>query len=349
MNPALRALALAGTAAALLGSTLAAPAQAVSRVELQPDDLSRGSDIAVPHVEGDEFVDGERRIDVGADRAYLLGRAGKSFLLGTSNEAGSADLRIVRVKADDTVTVIKRGVPFFEMRLSENGRFLVHAGRGTQKAVSIRVYSAQTGKLKAEKSFASAPTVVAMDGTGVLLSSWSSGVRSWDIRTGAITRIAKRPANFVDVGNDLLATYTEDPYDGGCVVLGRLSSPSTRLWKSCRERIEAISPDGELMATVAILSDGIGPSEVWERETDGTLLGTYSTGWFGRIGFEDDSDLLLAVNGSSQAATVRCSEGDCENASDPVRVQQPRLGPDPSAAQNISVERRPLSRKPTRS
>ena len=130
-----------------------------------------------------------------------------------------------------------------------------------------------------------------MDGPRVLLSSWAkgrrSGVRSWDTTTGTVTRITRRPANIVDIGNDLLASYTKDPYLDGCVVLTTLSDPKTRLWKSCTERIDAISPDGDRMATVHILSDGIGPGEVWEREIDGTLLGDYTTGWFGRIGFED--------------------------------------------------------------
>jgi hypothetical protein len=112
---------------------------------------------------------------------------------------------------------------------------------------------------------------------------------------------------------------------GGCVRLTRLTSPTVTLWKSCRERIVAFSPNGERMATVHILSDGIGPNEVREREIDGTLLGDYSTGWFGTITFETSTNLLLDVNGDTLSATVRCSEGDCENATDPMAVKQPRL------------------------
>jgi hypothetical protein len=186
-----------------------------------------------------------------------------------------------------------------------------------------------------------------MAGPRVLLSSWvagDTGVRSWDITTDAITKISRKPANIVDVGNDLLATYTKDPYLGGCVRLTRLSSPSTRLWKSCTERIVAFSPDGERMATVHILSDGIGPNGVQEREIDGTLLGDYATAWFGQIAFESNTNLLLEVNGDTMASTVRCSEGVCENASDPVRVRQPRV-----PSQNMSVDNRVVSVNPTRS
>jgi hypothetical protein len=113
-------------------------------------------------------------------------------------------------------------------------------------------------------------------------------------------------------------------------VLSRLSDPQDRLWKSCDERIESFSPDGRRMATVHILSDGIGPGAVAERELDGSLLGDYTTGWFGRIGFESNTNLLLEVNGDTLAATVRCSEGSCENATDPVGVQEPRISPEPA-------------------
>jgi hypothetical protein len=333
MTSALRARArdaAAATAAALLlGCTaLAAPTQAAAPTDLQPEDLPRGADIAIAHIADGDFVHGDRTIDVGGERAFLIGRSGKGWLVGTSNEAGIGQYRILRVGPDDSVTVIKRGISFFEATLSENGRFFVHVGRGTRKAVPIRVFSARTGKLKAEKDFANYPDVVGMDGSRVLLSSWergNTGIRSWDIRTDAIVRISRKPANIVDLENGLLATYTKDPYMGGCVRLTRLTSPTVTLWKSCRERIVAFSPDGERMATVHILSDGIGPNEVREREIDGTLLGDYSTGWFGTITFETSTNLLLDVNGDTLSATVRCSEGDCENATDPVAVKQPRL------------------------
>lgn len=330
MTSALRALALAASTAALVGTALMVPAQAAAPVDLQPEDLARGSDIAVPHIENGDFVDGDRTVDVGGSRAYLLGKAGKAWLVGTSDENGGGKFRIVRVKADDTTTVIKRGISFFELKLSENGRYFVHPGRGGRKALPIRVFSSRTGKLKIEKDFANFPEVMGMDGPRVLLSTWSTGdtgIKSWDTTTGTITQLTKRPANIVDIGNDLLASYTKDPYMNGCMVLSKLSDPKTKLWKSCSERIESFSPDGDRMATVHILSDGIGPGEVWEREADGTLLGDYKTGWFGRIGFENDTDLLLEVNGDTQASTVRCSEGSCENATDPVAVQEPRLSP----------------------
>ena len=326
MTSAVRALALAA-ATTLFGTALMAPAQAAP-VDLQPEDLPRGSDVAIAHIEDGDLVDGDRRVDVGGDRAYLLGKTGRAWLVGTSDENGGGKFRIVRVRPDDTTTVIKRGISFFELKLSENGRYFVHAGRGSRKAIPVKVFSSRTGKLKSEQDFANYPTVLGMDGPRVLLSTWvrgDTGITSWDTTTGELTKISRRPANLIDISNDLLASYTKDPYEGGCTVVSRLSDPSARLWRSCTDRVAAFAPDGDRMATIGILSDGIGPGVVNEREIDGTMISDYSTGWFGQIGFESDTFLLLEINGDTQASTARCSEGSCENATDPVAVQQPRL------------------------
>lgn len=326
MTSALRALALAATAT-LFGTALMVPAQAAAPVDLQPEKLTRGADITVPHIEGGDFVDGDRTVDVGGSRAYLLGRSGRAWLVGTSDENGAGKFRIVRVKTDGSTKVIKRGVSFFDLRLSQNGRYFVLSGRGNRKALPIRVFSARTGALKTEQDFANYPTVLGMDGSRVLVSTWEAGLRSWDTTTGAMTTITRRPAHLVDIGNDLLTTFTKDPYRGGCLVLSRLSNPKIRVWRSCTERVEAISPDGKQMATVGILSDGIGPSTVQVREINGRALSTYTTVWFGRIAFENNTDLLLEVNGGERSATVRCDGARCENATDPVAVQSPRLSP----------------------
>lgn len=327
MHSALRAAAITATAT-LFGTALMVPAQAAAPVDLQPQDLTRGADIAVPHIEDGDFVDGDNIVDVGGARAYLLGKSGRAWLVGTSDKSGSGKYRIVRVRADDTTKVIKRGLSFFELELSQNGRYFVHPGRGNRKTRPIRVFSSRTGDLKTEKDFANYPTVLGMDGPRVLLSTWTTGdtaITSWDTTNGTTTKISKRPANLIDIRNDLLASYTKDPYDGGCMVVSRLSNPKTRVWKSCTERVAAFSPDGKRMATIGILSDGIGPSVVQERSIDGSLLSSYKTGWFGRIAFESNTDLLLDVNGDTRSSTVRCSEGTCENATDPVAVQSPRL------------------------
>lgn len=341
---------VAGATAAPLvlvaGAVLAAPA-AAAPTTLQPEDLPRGADISIPHIDDGDFVDGDRRVEIGGHHVTLIGRTGTSWLVGRSGSDGRSKMRIIRIKADDTTTVIKRGVSYFSARLSKNGRFLIVPGR-PGRATPVKVFAARTGKLRAERGFAHYPQVLGMDGRRVLLSAWETGVSWWDIRTDTVTRVTARPANTADVRLDLLAVFTKDPYRGGCVKLTRLSSPGVKLWRSCTERIESISPDGERMATVDLLADGIGPGAVWERELDGALLGEYRTGWFGAIEFENRTDLLLEVNGETRASIVRCSEGECENASDPVPVQAPRVVAG-QPRQNISVEKRVVSVKPTRS
>ena len=103
----------------------------------------------------------------------------------------------------------------------------------------------------------------------------------------------------------------------------RLSDRSDTVWKSCRDRVAAFSPDGTQMLTFHILTDGLGPGEIHLREVDGTRLATWTTGWFSGWEWESPGTLLLDVNGRRKSATVRCTLDACENATDPVPVQAP--------------------------
>ena len=66
------------TAAVLAAAAaLAVPAQAAApTVDLQPQHLVRGADIAVPHIEDGDFVDGARRVALPGTRARVLGPSG---------------------------------------------------------------------------------------------------------------------------------------------------------------------------------------------------------------------------------------------------------------------------------
>jgi hypothetical protein len=89
------------------------------------------------------------------------------------------------------------------------------------------------------------------------------------------------------------------------------------LWTNCDERIEAVSPDGKRVATIALLSDGIGPADVMVRKIGGAPVVHYSIGgFFGRIWWETGTKLLMEANGKTQAATVRCKVEVCNRASD---------------------------------
>ena len=75
-----------------------------------------------------------------------------------------------------------------------------------------------------------------------------------------------------------------------------------RLWRSCTEQVAAFNADASRIATIGILSDGPGPGRVDARTIDGKHLGRYqvASGWFGSIGFETQTALLLEVNGRPQ-------------------------------------------------
>ena len=304
---------------ALSGTTAASAAP----IDLQPEDLKRGADVSGPHIEDRTFVDGDVRVPLPGELASIIDTVGGTSWVGTYPADGSSRTKIFRIDADGERTLLLRRVAPHDAVISTNGRRLI-AVKPSRKGATLISYSARTGKMQRTMRLRGDATPLGARGKTLYYNSWESGVHTWNVRTGALSRVTRRAANYLDLDNGLLATYTKDPYNGGCVVLAPLSDLSDRIWRSCRERIEAISPDGQRMATIDLLADGIGPSAVWERTTSGTLLGEYTTEWFGLVDFEDDEHLLLDVNGTKRAATVRCSEGICENASDPRPVESPR-------------------------
>ena len=146
---------------------------------------------------------------------------------------------------------------------------------------------------------------------------------TWRFATGRSRTVVERRGSVASIEHDLLGVDTKDPYSGGCTRLVRLSAPGTTVWTSCRDRVAAFSPDGSQMLTFHILTDGLGPGELHLRETDGTRLATWTTGWFGGWEWESTGTLLLDVNGTRRSATVRCTVDACDNATDSVRVQAP--------------------------
>lgn len=323
-----RATALLGAAllgAAVLGSPPTS-ATGAPTVPLDPARLSRGPDVAVPHVEGDDFVDGARRVDLPGSRAVLLGASGDAYVVGTTGENGIAGRKVIRVEADGSLTPLLTKVSPWDLVLSEDGSRLVAVRYGSRRASRVSVWSATTGEVLARRSFRDYPTVVAARGGKVLLSSWNRGVFWWRPGTTRTRTVTQRSGGVASITHDLLATYTDDPYEGGCTVLSRLTRPGRTLWRSCRERVDELSPDGSRMATIGILVDGIGPSSVTQRTIDGTRLATYSASWFGSFSWESPTAMLLETHGERLSATVRCDLGDCENASDPEPTVMPRRG-----------------------
>ena len=70
----------------VVGGTLLAPSAgaAVPTVDLEPQQLTRGADIAVPHIDEGDFVGGSRRVELPGTVARVIGQVGDGWLVGTS-------------------------------------------------------------------------------------------------------------------------------------------------------------------------------------------------------------------------------------------------------------------------
>ncbi len=319
----LAALAACLTTLVLTGTAVAVPAT----TEIKPGALPRGADTAIPHLEGKTVVDGDVRVRVRAAAVRLLGRSGSSYVVHTQNRDFTVS-RLVRLEADGSRTVIAEGDEgdLVEPLLASDGLRLV-AGAYRGKDTTLRVWSVATGQVEARRHFRGYPTVLDARGDQVLLGVWERGTLSWDLSTGSVVRLTKRVGGSASLEEDLLSTYTADPYQGGCAVVSRISDTGDVLWRSCTERVESFAPGGARMVTVHLLSDGIGPNQASVRTLGGRLVARYTVqGWFGGLTFESSKALLLETNGKKQATTVRCIKADCERAEDLRPVEMPRTG-----------------------
>ncbi|WP_299924196.1 hypothetical protein [uncultured Nocardioides sp.] len=322
-----RTTATALISALTVGAALAVPAQAAApTVELQPQRLARGADIAVPHIEDGVFVDGERRIELPGTEARIIGASSGGWMVGThrTNAVGERrGGRVVHVMPDGTVRTVLRGVDPAVVQVTEDGSSLLGVPDTGRSRATVKVWAVVDGTEVASRTFGGWPEVVASSGAKVLVRT-TTRTFWWNFGRDEVRRpLTRRLTGTASIEHDLLVTYTKDPYLGGCMQLVRLSRPNVKVWRSCRDRVAAISPDGTEMLTFHILTDGLGPGEIRLREVDGTRLATYSTNWFGSWGWESPGTLLLNVNGKRKSATVRCTLDACENATDPVKVRTP--------------------------
>ncbi|MFC4786677.1 hypothetical protein ACT8ZV_19535 [Nocardioides sp. MAHUQ-72] len=324
MKTSLAAVAASATAL-LLGATAPAVA-AVPETPVRPAQLERGPDMKIPHLEGRTVVDGDVRVPIEAGLVVLLGRAESSgeYVVGTSNRTGDARFRVFRVTAGGERTPLLRDIPIYGMQLSGDGTQIGLATTRTGDHTRLRVWSTTDGHREASRRFPGSVSILDLDEGRMVLGSWGPDRTFWwNSRTDATRRIAGRAGYRADIRADRVAVFTKDPYLDGCSVLSTLSAPRTTLWRSCRERVEAFNPRGTRLATVPVLTDGLGPSEVRVRRDGGRLLARYTTaGWFGALDWESAKALLLDTFGKKKAATVRCVLSDCERAT-PLRDTPP--------------------------
>ncbi len=309
--------AVAATTATLLPGLLlglAAPAAAAPDIRLRPAALERGPDVTIPHVEGTTVVDGDTRIRVRAGQVRLLGTSGRAYVVGASDRSGTDHFRVLRLTSSGGRRVVLRGVPIWDTRLSGDGTQLAWADQGRHRT-GIRVWNSRTGRLETHRRFKGAVNILDFDETRMVLGGWGPDRTFWwNTRTDQTLRIARRPGYAAKISADRVATYTHDPYDGGCSMVSTLRGHH-RVWRSCHQRVQVFSPLHGRMATIPILADGLGARDTWVRAPGGRLLAHYSARYFGVLTWETEKALLLDTNGARKAATVRCVVGDCERAS----------------------------------
>lgn len=305
---------LAAVAASFALVAPAAPAVAATTVDLsRPAQLERGDDVRIPHLEGRTVVDGDVRIDVDRHGVELLGSSGDDYVVATWNQRGRA--RVERITADGASTVLLRGRYAWSPMLSDDGGTVVTSDYARRRT-TLSAYDATDGDLVAAHRFRGSATVLDADAGQVLVGAWGPDVtHRWDLTSDTRSRVSSSVGYAGDLSADRLAVYTGDPYEGGCTLVTTPSGGGA-LWESCRQRVSTFSEDGELMATIHILSDGVGPGEVQLRETGGTVLTKYAANWFGSIEWEDVDTVLLDANGQRRGAVVRCDLDACERAGD---------------------------------
>jgi hypothetical protein len=308
-----RVLAALATAVLVLG--IAPPAGAVPVTELKPKQLDRGDDVKLPHLEGKTVVDGDVEIPFKSGAVRLLGKSGDDYVVGLSNKDGTGRFRTVRVTPAGDRTLLFRDVPIWELELASDGN-QVAAVLAHRRHTRIRVHDATTGSLDASRRFDGFVSVLDLENGRLVAGSWSPDKTfSWNVVTDRTRRVSKRIGYAADLSADRLATYTKDPYNGGCSIVSSLTDPGQRLWRSCGQRVDTFSPSGGRVATIPILSDGIGPAEVWLHRIRGKVLAHYAAAWFGPLSWESDRTLLLQTNGWKKSAMVRCVLATCERAS----------------------------------
>jgi hypothetical protein len=295
---------------AALAALVTAPAVAAApTIDIKPAQLERGEDSSVPRMAGDRtIVDGDTRIELD-DPAYLLGTSGDEYVVASYPH-------VLRVDADGSTERITRYASAGDPQLSGDGEDVL-ISRVVRGRSIIRVVDSETGQEVSTGRFGGYVGVLDADASRAVLTGTSPNrTLWWSYRSGATKPIVNRGGGTADIRADRLATLTGDPYEGGCTVVSRLSRPRVVLWRSCEAIPIAFSPSGTKMATVHLLSDGLGPDEVTTRTTrGGRRIATYTSYYFGSVTWETNQALLLVANTRKRVAVVRCEAGDCERAS----------------------------------
>jgi hypothetical protein len=284
---------------------------------LYPGRLDQGPPTPLLHTEEEVIVDGDVRVPVtDLGNMWILGKVGDDYLV---NALGPPDgpSRVVLVRPNGTRRVLQTIGQRTTAIPSANGRHLALMTYERRNATRIRVVRTRTGALVRERVFRSYFEISDYGLRRMVLTGLRSRTYWWNPHTNRLRLLVPRPAAAHIAADRLVITVPHPRIDYEvCVETARLSRPSVRLWRSCRNWPIAFSPDGRRMATVNIHSDGVGPSLVQVRRQDGKLLKTYRPpSFFGFVVWETDRRLLLQPIGPRYAAAVRCGPVECRRIS----------------------------------
>lgn len=306
----LAALALAATS--LGGPATAAPPSQ----ELKPAKLPAGAQTTVPYFDGSTLVAGETTIETKLrGHAEVLGTNPEGEHLVSAQRPRGVTVAWVSPESNRVVLRTKR--PFTVVASTDLSRVVLSTHR--QAATVIRVHTTTDGNRVAARKFRGFVQVPAAAPKRVLVSRGEGGPQGtwwWRIGPDRTRKISPHRAFEVALPYDRMALLEGDPYQGYCQRVVRVSAPRKTIWRSCEERVEAFSPSGR-MATVDLLSDGLGPTQVIVRRPGGRAVKRYHTpGWFADIAWEGKRALIVHAVGTKRAAYVRCLPKRCERASE---------------------------------
>jgi hypothetical protein len=327
-RPIIASLLAVSTLTATAGATLVtAPAHAAgSSVTIRPESLSRGAEVHGAHLASPTsktIIDGDVKVPVQGTYVDLLGKSGTSYVVRVMRAQGES-VRRIGPKGSERVVADQAGVAGGVLA-SDSGLLAVTRWR-TATSTKINMVKVSTGEIVLSHTFPGYKNVLDVRGSRAILAS-EVGTYSWNLSTDRTTLLTRRAGSSADLRAGLLATYDKDPYDGGCSIITSIAQPQKTLWKSCRERVDAFSPDGQRIATVDIMADGLGPNRVTTRSIRGYQLASYKIdGYFEMVRWESNKVLLLDSYGRHKSATVRCTGSTC--------VRATALGASPNVARS---------------
>jgi hypothetical protein len=318
---------LAVATVGVLGLLLSGAAQAAPIV-VEPEDLPRGAGATITVGHGFELRAGNGTIiplPESESGMTLLGRVADGWVvwehafLGVD---GTAD-RLYLIEGDGTATMFHELLlPYLEDGFRETHYRLSDSRTRIAQVISkdgfgnIAVLDLNGDKV-ASQGF-NGSTVLDFSGPRMIVGT-SAGVgaaESWRIGNEPRT-IVERPANFADIGHDLLSREMFD----GSFGLARISRPGAIRWRADWTPLR-LSPDGTKLVGSAMPSSA-GPQEILQirRVSDGKVLRAFKVDRVGGIGetvaWESNTSILFeGRNDEGARVLVRCTVGGyCARAS----------------------------------